>query len=233
MTKARATSSRAATRKARLPCRQNTSRSRQPDYRSGDDPDQQSILWVRHVSAGDLGVRAAQPVALQLRRGEWPDVHRRRGESSREEIDTQGWLVPGGGQNYEWRLREGKIATPSSVGGARPPGGIDPILDYPHTVGRCVTGGYVYRGSQIPALVGTYVFADYLSANTTTNVGRIFTLNYNGGGIASNFQDITAQLSPTTLGNYTIKSPTSFGEDANHELYITSEGNVFKIVPAK
>jgi hypothetical protein len=138
-----------------------------------------------------------------------------------------------GAQNYEWRLREGTIATPAGgVGGARPPDGIDPIFDYPHTTGQCITGGYVYRGAQIPALRGTYVFGDYLGPEPG-NVGRVFTFNYDGTR-ASNFQDITAQLFPTKIGNFTLKNPSSFGEDANHELYITDlgSGSVYKIVPA-
>ncbi len=40
---------------------------------------------------------------------------------------------------------------------------LPPIAEYDHTVGRAVTGGYVYRGTAIPALVGRYVFADFVS----------------------------------------------------------------------
>jgi hypothetical protein len=140
----------------------------------------------------------------------------------------------GNAPNYEWRLREGTIQTPQSgVGGARPPDGIDPIYDYPHTTGQVVTGGYVYRGSAIPALQGTYVFADFLGPEGG-RVGRIFTLNYDGTGSATNFRDITTQLFPTRIGTYSLENPASLGEDANHELYICDYGNgaVYKIVPA-
>ncbi len=55
-----------------------------------------------------------------------------------------------------------KCFAPSS--GCNKDGKVKPILDYSHSAGRCaVTGGYVYRGSNIPALVGWYVFADYCS----------------------------------------------------------------------
>ena len=54
-------------------------------------------------------------------------------------------------------------------GGARPVGNVDPILDYPHnfgdTGGFSVTGGFVYRGSRFPDLIGHYIFADYVSGN--------------------------------------------------------------------
>jgi len=155
------------------------------------------------------------------------------GGDAREEIDAQPATKPGGGENYEWRLREGTIATPTvGIGGPRPPGGVDPIFDYPHTTGQCVIGGYVYRGKQIPSLQGTYVFADYLGPEPGSQ-GRIFTLNYNGA-TASNFQNITAKLFPTKVGGYLLKKPSSLGEDANGELYITDigNGNVYKVVPA-
>ena len=151
------------------------------------------------------------------------------GQDAREEVDLQPVTQPRGGENYEWRLREGKIATPTGgVGGPRPAGGVDPILDYPHTTGQCITGGYVYRGSAIPSLPGIYVFGDYLGSEGV-NVGKIFVMHTDG----TYFQNITAQLSPTKVGGYLITGPTSFGEDANHELYITSGGSVFKIVPAQ
>ena len=52
------------------------------------------------------------------------------------------------------------------------------------------------------------------------------------GTIASNFQNITTQLFPTSVGGFTLSNPSSLGEDANGELYITDIGNgsVFKIV---
>lgn len=122
-------------------------------------------------------------------------------------------------------MREGSIQTPGSVGGARPAGNVDPILDYDHSVGQTVIGGYVYRGTQVTTLAGKYVFADWAA-------GKIFTLDYNGAS-ASNFTDITAQLFPTRSGNVSLGNPTSLGEDADGELYIcdNKSGNVFKIVP--
>lgn len=144
------------------------------------------------------------------------------GQSAREEVDVQQPTNPGGGENYEWRLREGTIATPGGgVGGARPPGGVLPILDYDRSVGGTVIGGYVYRGSQIPSLQGTYVFGDYVA-------NKIFTLNYDGTTV-SNFNDVTAQIFPTLPGGFRL---SSFGEDASGEIYFTdiSNGAVYKII---
>jgi glucose/arabinose dehydrogenase len=145
------------------------------------------------------------------------------GEATFEELDVQNGS---GGQNYEWRLREGTVATPFPTGGPEPPNGVQPIFEYDHTVGQCITGGYVYRGSAIPSLQGIYVFADYLGAEAI-NKPKVFTINPDG----TNFTDITAQLFPTKVGHYTLFHPASLGEDANHELYICAGTNVFKIVP--
>lgn len=147
------------------------------------------------------------------------------GQGAREEIDVQQPTNPSGGENYGWRLREGTIATPASIGGPPPPGNVDPILDYGRSTGGTVIGGYVYRSSRIPALQGKYVFGDFVAS-------KIFTLDYNGT-TASNFQDITSQLFPTRQGGFVLDNPSSFGEDASGELYITdiSNGSVFKIVP--
>ena len=146
------------------------------------------------------------------------------GQNTREELDVQAATNAGGGENYGWRLREGTIATPTGspvVGGAVPAGNVEPILDYGRSTGGSIIGGYVYRGSAIPSLQGKYVFGDYVS-------DKIFTIDYSAG-VASNFTDITPALFPSGgLGN-----PSSFGEDANGELYICDIGNgrLFKIVP--
>jgi glucose/arabinose dehydrogenase len=151
------------------------------------------------------------------------------GQNTREEIDAQEATNPGGGENYGWRLREGTIATPTGnpvVGGSPPPGNVEPIIDYGRSTGGTVIGGYVYRGSQVPALQGKYVFGDYLSP------AKIFALDYDGT-TASNFADITPLLFPTRQGGFTLSAPSSFGEDANGELYIVDlgAGAVYKIVP--
>jgi glucose/arabinose dehydrogenase len=150
------------------------------------------------------------------------------GQNTREEVDVQEASNAGGGENYQWRLREGTIATPTgnpAVGGPAPLGSAGPIIDYGRSTGGTIIGGYVYRGTAVPALQGKYVFGDFLA-------GKIFTLDYNGT-TASNFQDITSQLFPTREGGFGLGNPSSFGEDASGELYITdlSTGSVYKIVP--
>jgi len=86
------------------------------------------------------------------------------GQGLREEIDV---IEPGG--NYGWAYREGLAARPGSPTPPAEFSAIDPIQDYGReagpTGGTSVTGGVVYRGSEIPSLYGYYVFADYNSGN--------------------------------------------------------------------
>ena len=65
-----------------------------------------------------------------------------------------------------WRAR-----TPSTAA-RTPPGAVLPIYEYTHDDGCSVTGGYVYRGDDIPALQGTYLFADYCAAGIRGRAGR-------------------------------------------------------------
>ncbi|MDD5556651.1 MAG: PQQ-dependent sugar dehydrogenase [bacterium] len=143
------------------------------------------------------------------------------GQDEREEIDFQ----PGasaGGENYGWRCYEGSI--PYDTGGCPPPAEmVFPVHDYSHAGGNCsVTGGSVYRGSAMPWLAGTYFFADFCTA-------RIWSFRFDGANVTE-FADRTADLAPG--GGFAINLVSSFGEDADGELYICDlGGEVFRIVP--
>lgn len=143
------------------------------------------------------------------------------GQNQREEID----FLPAnsaGGQNFGWRLREGKIQTPT-VGGPPPVGNVEPIYDYTRGTGafqgNCVTGGYVYRGPII-SLRGTYFFGDFATK-------RIWSLKRNGTGYTE-LTDWTTKLAPSTGS---IGSVSAFGEDAVGNLYIVDyDGEVYRVV---
>ena len=72
---------------------------------------------------------------------------------------------------------------------------------YSHADGCSITGGFVYRGSSVPAAVGRYIFGDYCS-------GTLWSFKVGASGRAS---------APAAFGK--IASLTSFGEDGNGELY--------------
>ncbi|MCE3076128.1 PQQ-dependent sugar dehydrogenase [Chryseobacterium gwangjuense] len=67
------------------------------------------------------------------------------------------------GINYGWRCYEGNNAY-NTAGCAAQSTMTFPVAVYDHSGGKCsITGGYIYRGTQYPALQGKYVFADYCS----------------------------------------------------------------------
>ncbi len=135
------------------------------------------------------------------------------GQSAREEITRLSRPTAGRGANLGWPLREGTIQTPNSVGGPAPANHVGPIHDYDVAGAQSITGGYVYRGSAIPSLNGVYLWSDfYLS--TLMGWRDIY-------GIES------AAIGP--VGG----QPTSFGQDAEGEIYVvTIGGDLRKLVPA-
>lgn len=115
------------------------------------------------------------------------------------------------GCNYGWNVREGLHGFGFPRFG--PAGRVDPVIEYDHTNGCSVTGGYAYRGRAMPQLAGTIFFADYCS-------GWLRSFRFENG----HAQDLR-EWHVGTLG-----SVTSFGEDAAHELYVvTHEGRVWKL----
>src|SRR2546427_10424714 len=118
----------------------------------------------------------------------------------------------GGGENCGWHRLEGTHSFGSSPA---PPGAIAPVYEYSHDGGRCVvTGGYVYRGRSIPALVGWYVFGDFCG-------GRLEAIRLANGRVSGH----------AFLGS-TVPNLSSFGEDGAGELYALSlSGAVFRLAP--
>ncbi len=142
------------------------------------------------------------------------------GQGAFEEIDVAAAGL--GGLNYGWRCMEGFSCTSLSGCTCNAPALTNPIHAYSHGSGCSVTGGYVYRGTALCGWQGRYFFADYCSAT-------IWWLQYQGlpNPPATN---VTAQLDPP--GALSIASVSSFGEDANGELYICDHGGeVFKVIP--
>ena len=78
------------------------------------------------------------------------------GQNAWEEIDI---IVRGG--NYGWKLREGNHEFQGDQSNRSRM--IDPVFEYGRRSGGSITGGHVYRGSANPSLVGTYIYADYLT----------------------------------------------------------------------
>jgi uncharacterized repeat protein (TIGR03806 family) len=134
------------------------------------------------------------------------------GQGVWEEID-----VVRKGENYGWNIREGAHCYPPG-NSCSTTGLTEPIVEYDHTQGFAVTGGYVYRGTALQGLVGSYLFADFGS-------GNIWSIPASAGQPGQP-QPTAVKLMASGL------NISSFGEDLDGELYVTSlEGGIYKIVP--
>ena len=116
------------------------------------------------------------------------------------------------GINYGWRLMEGAHCfSPSNCS----QNGLQlPVHEYSHNDGCSVTGGYVYRGTAIPGVVGHYFYSDFCS------------------GFLKSFRVVNGSATDHRTWNVgNIGNVLSFGVDAANELYVlTGGGNVMRLV---
>jgi glucose/arabinose dehydrogenase len=124
------------------------------------------------------------------------------GQDELEEIDL---IVKGG--NYGWNILEGTSCYQETECDATDL--IAPLYEYGHSNNdKSVTGGYVYRGNEIPTLKGYYIYGDFIS-------GRIWAIDQAGNN---------KLLIETGL------SISSFGIDENNELYLCSfDGKIYEL----
>ncbi|HEY6436138.1 MAG TPA: PQQ-dependent sugar dehydrogenase, partial [Ignavibacteriaceae bacterium] len=132
------------------------------------------------------------------------------GENSWEEID-----IIENGKNYGWNVMEGFHCYSPAIG-CNTTGKTLPIWEYSSSSGGdcSITGGYIYRGFNVPELEGKYIFGDYCSR-------KIWALTYDGINPATN------QLLVTATGLI-----TSFGVDQSNEIHLTSSnGSIYRFTP--
>jgi glucose/arabinose dehydrogenase len=113
--------------------------------------------------------------------------------------------------NYGWDVYEGSHSFEDKQPG---PGKlVFPVYEYTHDSGGCtVVGGFVYRGKAMPAERGRYILGDYCS-------GVVTTLRMAGG-----------KATAVRVEPFRIPNLSSFGEDANGELYATSlDGALYRL----
>jgi len=125
------------------------------------------------------------------------------GQNAWEEVD----IVRGGG-NYGWNFREGKHPFQKKESSEK--NLIDPIYEYGRRGGGSITGGYVYRGLKLPALYGSYIFSDYLSA-------KVWFLKKNKNN----------EYIATRIAKKTPISIASFGESPQGEIFACGFSNPY------
>jgi glucose/arabinose dehydrogenase len=134
------------------------------------------------------------------------------GQDQREEVTVL--PASAAGANLGWNMWEGNhcFEGPCTTAGL-----VFPQVEYSHPVGCSVSGGFVYRGSAIPGLAGTYFYGDFCN-------GRIHSLVFEGGIVSKHLE---------RTGEFGVVSQlSSFGYDGFGEVYVTSlqGGRVFRIV---
>jgi glucose/arabinose dehydrogenase len=131
------------------------------------------------------------------------------GQGNWEEVNIQPYTTAG--LNYGWRCKEGNAdynTSPPCTGTLTAP---NVVISHSAPNNYCsITGGYVYRGTQYPNMVGKYIFGDYCDTKL---------------GITNIATGVTTYTS--SLGSYNI---SSFGEDNNKNLYLVDlGGTIYKI----
>jgi glucose/arabinose dehydrogenase len=146
------------------------------------------------------------------------------GNLSQEEIN----YVPAGtlvGKNFGWPCMEGTLCTKyQQTCDCTEPGLTLPVHTYSHVEGYAIIGGTVYRGSAIPRWRGRYVFLDWFN-------GKFWSMRV-VNGVATDVREQAAELNEGLPANAPLFFGSSFGTDADGEIYVTElRGRLLKIVP--
>ncbi len=123
------------------------------------------------------------------------------GQDAYEEVDVE--QLGSGRHDYGWSVMEGLHCYGATT--CNQTGFTLPAVEYPHSLGCAVTGGYVYRGLAYPSLVGSYVFGDYCS-------GRLFAFNADDALAGRPVAALQVGQVPFSI--------SSFGQDEAGELYV-------------
>lgn len=138
------------------------------------------------------------------------------GQDEQEEVNVVS--IDEGGYNFGWSDMEGERCF--LLSDCDPDDYTSPDFVYTHDVGVSITGGYVYRGAEIPEIKGTYFYSDWVKQ-------WIKSFQYVDGDVTEE-QDWTEDLGGP------VGSVTSFGLDGHGELYITTfEGGVYKFTAVR
>lgn len=129
------------------------------------------------------------------------------GQDRYEEVDI---ITPGA--NYGWNVMEAthcyRVSRGCDQANLAPP-----VIEYGSEDGCSITGGYVYRGSLLPSLLGAYVYGDFCS-------GKIWALRHDGTRVTEHMQIVDSGL-----------SISSFGEDRLGEILVVSlDGGIYRLV---
>jgi glucose/arabinose dehydrogenase len=120
------------------------------------------------------------------------------------------------GRNYGWRAMEGFHTYDTTLYASSD--FVLPVIEYKHPEGVSITGGYVYRGKQFPAMEGKYIFGDWAF--------KLFYLDHENGKWIKHDCHFAGRDNNTF--NFRINS---FGVDEQGEIYVVTQDEVGAISP--
>jgi len=160
------------------------------------------------------------------------------GQNLWEEINIEYAKDNKGGNNYGWNVMEGNHCYPEDATCSNE-GYIMPAFEYPNNAnyaktlfgikqpnmdGCSITGGYVYRGKNIPKLYGKYIFGDYC----TGKVWSIRIVEGKGEELVDHTKDILSSMGKREF------YLSSFGQDNDQELFLIDyNGTIYRLVNIK
>lgn len=134
------------------------------------------------------------------------------GQNAWEEVN-----LVSAGDNLGWKIKEASHCGPKRESCTEDTL-VDPIFEYPHTMGSSITGGFVVTNGAIPAIEQHYVFADFVS-------GRLWAIPLPAPGE-------TGMVEAKALGQWPFL-PSTFGQNAEGTLYVAGfgKGTLYKLSP--
>ena len=155
-----------------------------------------------------------------------------------EEINIE-YYGEEGGKNYGWNIMEGNHCFPEDVKDCYDEQYVLPAFEYPNNAnyaktlfgikqpnmdGCSITGGYIYRGENIPELYGRYIFGDYCT-------GKVWSIEIEDGKGSNVIEHTKSILNSMGKREFYL---SSFGQDLSFELYVIDyNGTIYKLINIK
>ena len=137
------------------------------------------------------------------------------GDVGQDEVEEVDFMArgKGSGANFGWRPFEGDRRFTDEAA----PGAVPPVITKDHDRGWCsITGGYVVRDPQLPALAGRYLYGDFCR-------GQLWSARLRTG---------SARGDAPVAGLPVVEQLSSFGQDARGRIYVVSlAGRVSRLAP--
>ena len=134
------------------------------------------------------------------------------GQDAWEEVDFAAAPGDGAGANFGWDTYEGAHTYPAGAPAGAAAGTVLPVLEYPHTTGCSITGGYVVRDPALPELAGTYLYGDNCTgaiSGAALPAGTTRALGLNVANVSSFGEDGCGRVYAASLGGAVYRFASS------------------------